>query len=1140
MGKPGTGEAERRRGNVPSPRASSSVLCIGSAMWDVIGTTPDRLDAAPDVPGRIVMRPGGVAANIALALAAHGLRPALRTAFGDDGESRALEARLNAAGVDTRLALRLPGHRADRYMAIEAAGRLVAAIADAATLEAAGAALIAPLLEATPPLAPGPDGRVIVLVDGNLPAPVLARLARSRIAPWCDLRLVPASPGKVSRLAPFLAGFPDASRSEDDTSLPRTDAGPRRTGAASHSPRPVTSSSDFADTCAGEPDPANEASAAVGATDHRSKLRVPPSARMTGTPPPTRHASAPAAPQATCARKEAAAADSGAASAFTSPQGSRSRKVSATDTDDGTTHPDRTTLHPPPSPRTADAATSAGIRPPTKDGAGTAGERSASGNPEPQCAPAADRDRPAADEADDRAAEQGHPRKAPHQAATALPQGTAAPVAVANPSEQAPAAGISDPSSVIAAAPPARPGPASPEAKPSAAGGNGRAQAEAAGLSPAVSRGEEVAELSVAADRSSALSAPPAAAVRPGRPSPATHPDAAAAPGGHHLPKGSTPPQAATARKGAVSSPIQDGVAEDRGDMAGDRAASPASAAGTGTATPGAPETAGTPRDPMTASGPAPACGPTIYLNRHEAEILLGCCLDDAASAARALVAYGLARAIVTDGPAAAADLAAGDATPLGSIPPRIIPRQVTGAGDCFIAAHVAAEISATISPPAEARKERCPEAAGDDRASGTGGLDRLCGPEESHCAPRQTGAASTAPTHGKAALGRIPLQAEGRDFAAPSRPTRETGNMVQARPTGDDRSPAAPDGDTAAPDTAFSASGHGRPASTHRPEQATGRRAGTTGHGHIGGATQEDRPRHPPGSTGDGITVMPTEEAGDDRSPAAPDGDTAAPDTALPGAGEGSVATVGPVSDDTRSRTGPRPRNPSRTVRGRASEAARPLSSGTPDPGIEGPSSPHTGHVPADRTVKEGQALDRGERPAHPEFLHLSADASGSPGGTSSHAHHARPSPAQAGTSTANRENPPSLRTPAPDAAAAFRSRPAERALLADDESGSPRPAAPSDATTAPRLHARRTAPPDGTAGRPARAGRSGPPEPATGWPVPGEAQPPLTETAPAGQNAVQVPLPPRSLRAHALRTACEAAAAHVAGRGRTAPPDV
>jgi pseudouridine kinase len=165
-------------------------LCAGAAHWDLIGRTDRPLPPGADVPGRVTRRPGGVAQNVARALAALGRPVALVAAVGRDPAGDELAADLAAAGVDTALLHRHDGPT-DSYLALEGpGGALHAAIADCAGLERAGLALLAGL----------PAARLVL--DGNLPGPTLAAFVRR---PSLTLALVPASPAKAARLAPFLA-----------------------------------------------------------------------------------------------------------------------------------------------------------------------------------------------------------------------------------------------------------------------------------------------------------------------------------------------------------------------------------------------------------------------------------------------------------------------------------------------------------------------------------------------------------------------------------------------------------------------------------------------------------------------------------------------------------------------------------------------------------------------------------------------------------------------------------------------------------------------------------------------------------------------------------------------------------------------
>ena len=83
----------------------------------------------------------------------------------------------------------------------------------------------------------------------------------------------------------------------------------------------------------------------------------------------------------------------------------------------------------------------------------------------------------------------------------------------------------------------------------------------------------------------------------------------------------------------------------------------------------------------------------TFHLNRAEAEALAGRHFPAAQPAAEAVIALGARRVLVTDGAHAAAD-ACRDAPTLTLTPPQVAAIRVTGAGDTFVAAHIAAELA--------------------------------------------------------------------------------------------------------------------------------------------------------------------------------------------------------------------------------------------------------------------------------------------------------------------------------------------------------------------------------------------------------------------------------------------------------------
>lgn len=183
--------------------AALPVLCLGAVLWDVIGRSPAPMGPGADVPGRIRHQPGGVALNVAAALAARGRAAAVLGAVGTDPEGAALIDAARALGVGVDWVHRDPARPTDAYMAIEDSEGLIAAIADAHSLEAAGEAVLAPLRDGRLSSAAAP-WRGLVVVDGNLTTAQLAAIAADPALARADLRVVPASPGKAERLAPLI------------------------------------------------------------------------------------------------------------------------------------------------------------------------------------------------------------------------------------------------------------------------------------------------------------------------------------------------------------------------------------------------------------------------------------------------------------------------------------------------------------------------------------------------------------------------------------------------------------------------------------------------------------------------------------------------------------------------------------------------------------------------------------------------------------------------------------------------------------------------------------------------------------------------------------------------------------------------
>jgi len=179
------------------------ILCIGSVLWDVIGRSASHMRQGSDVPGRITRLPGGVALNIAMTLARFGLRPALLSSVGQDPEGHELAEACEKLGCDTRFLYRSEDLPTDRYMAVEGANGLIAAIADAHSLERAGSRILRPLSDGTLGTIEAPFTGWVAL-DGNLKETLLDEIVRDAAFAKADMRIAPASPGKAERLMPFL------------------------------------------------------------------------------------------------------------------------------------------------------------------------------------------------------------------------------------------------------------------------------------------------------------------------------------------------------------------------------------------------------------------------------------------------------------------------------------------------------------------------------------------------------------------------------------------------------------------------------------------------------------------------------------------------------------------------------------------------------------------------------------------------------------------------------------------------------------------------------------------------------------------------------------------------------------------------
>lgn len=169
--------------------------CLGGVLIDHIGRTHAPVQTGQSNPGAARLSPGGVALNIARALAAKGANVALMGAVGRDIGADLITAALAEAGIEDKLIR--TDHPTGAYLAIEGAdGDLYAGVSDLTALESLSAhAIVAHLGQAQP------DARVVI--DANLTSDQLFKAAAR--PGWLAAEAVSAP--KAPRLAPLLPGL---------------------------------------------------------------------------------------------------------------------------------------------------------------------------------------------------------------------------------------------------------------------------------------------------------------------------------------------------------------------------------------------------------------------------------------------------------------------------------------------------------------------------------------------------------------------------------------------------------------------------------------------------------------------------------------------------------------------------------------------------------------------------------------------------------------------------------------------------------------------------------------------------------------------------------------------------------------------
>jgi sugar/nucleoside kinase (ribokinase family) len=110
----------------PTP---ARVLVLGDLVLDVVLQASEPIESGTDIPGRVEIRQGGSAANVARWLARLGVRSQLVCAVGRDGAGRSLVAQLRRDDVTVR-ATRVAGQRTGRIGVLVAPGGERSFVAD--------------------------------------------------------------------------------------------------------------------------------------------------------------------------------------------------------------------------------------------------------------------------------------------------------------------------------------------------------------------------------------------------------------------------------------------------------------------------------------------------------------------------------------------------------------------------------------------------------------------------------------------------------------------------------------------------------------------------------------------------------------------------------------------------------------------------------------------------------------------------------------------------------------------------------------------------------------------------------------------------------------------------------------------------
>lgn len=171
------------------------IAAFGAIHLDTIAHADRRILRETSTPASLAVRPGGVATNVARALARLGCRVSLAGRLGREAEADGLLAHLAGEGVDTG-AIRRADLPSGRYLALhDPDGTLAAAVVDARITETLEPGALLPPTKAQ-------EVAGCWFLEANLPQPLLVELAEA--AGGRRLAADAVSRAKAARLAPLL------------------------------------------------------------------------------------------------------------------------------------------------------------------------------------------------------------------------------------------------------------------------------------------------------------------------------------------------------------------------------------------------------------------------------------------------------------------------------------------------------------------------------------------------------------------------------------------------------------------------------------------------------------------------------------------------------------------------------------------------------------------------------------------------------------------------------------------------------------------------------------------------------------------------------------------------------------------------